>query len=247
MSDEQLTPLDPDIADLIAGARSHDDMPEAMRVRLRSRLGLPAGIVPPGSPASPAAPSAMPSLAHALLKHPLRNALLAFAVGGGVGAGIHARLSRPPAPRTIVVERVVHVPAPVVVAPAPVVPSPALPTPVPPIADSPDVTEAPHVPAAHPGEPLSGDTSLRAEQRVLEMARTALTRGQYGAALEALGNDARRFPHGQLAEERDSLTVQALIGAGRFDDARAHAARFAREHPGSLLGPAVEAAIRTIP
>jgi hypothetical protein len=62
-----------------------------------------------------------------------------------------------------------------------------------------------------------------------------------------LRTHARTFPHGQLAEERDSLTVQALIAKGDFAQARERAAHFHQQHPGSLFGPVVEQALRSIP
>jgi hypothetical protein len=87
------------------------------------------------------------------------------------------------------------------------------------------------------------DDGLAAERALLDVARTGVARGQSAAALD---RHARRFPRGRLTEERDSLRVQCLVQLGRADDARREAAQFHRRHPNSLLGPAVDAAVRAI-
>jgi hypothetical protein len=92
-----------------------------------------------------------------------------------------------------------------------------------------------------------GSTSLRAERAALDVARTALARGQPSAALHSLETHAQRFPRGQLAEERESLAVQALVAQGEFGAARERAVRFGTRFPNSLFRPVIEASIRTIP
>jgi outer membrane protein assembly factor BamD (BamD/ComL family) len=65
--------------------------------------------------------------------------------------------------------------------------------------------------------------------------------------LRALDEHERTFPRGRLVEERQALRVQALVKAGRFDDARRSARRFHDAFPGSFLAPAVDAALLEIP
>jgi hypothetical protein len=91
------------------------------------------------------------------------------------------------------------------------------------------------------------DDDLAAERALLDVARTGVARGQPAAAFDALERHARRFPRGRLTEERDSLRVQCLVQLGRADDARREAAQFHRQHPNSLLGQAVDAAVRAVP
>jgi outer membrane protein assembly factor BamD (BamD/ComL family) len=91
------------------------------------------------------------------------------------------------------------------------------------------------------------DQSLAAERNLIEMARTALARGRIDGALATLHRHARRFAKGQLAEERDSLYVQALVAKGDFAQARERATRFRRQHPSSLFQAAVEQALQSIP
>jgi hypothetical protein len=50
-----------------------------------------------------------------------------------------------------------------------------------------------------------------------------------------------------LGEERDALRVEALVAAHQYEPARAAGARFHAGYPGSMLGPAVDGALGTIP
>jgi outer membrane protein assembly factor BamD (BamD/ComL family) len=99
-------------------------------------------------------------------------------------------------------------------------------------------------------EPNLGDArdrGLAAERKLVEMGRTALARGHTDLAIAALRRHTQAFPNGQLAEERDSLLVQALVAKGEFAQARQRAVRFHRQHPHSLFLPVVDQALRSIP
>jgi hypothetical protein len=102
-------------------------------------------------------------------------------------------------------------------------------------------------PTAAPPKDTSGaadrrDRDLAAERAILEQARTALAQRDSRAALAALLSHARRFPQGRLAELREALWVEALVLAGRPDEARARADRFRARYPHSLfLGAVVQA------
>jgi len=104
---------------------------------------------------------------------------------------------------------------------------------------------APSPPATSTAPP-TGET-LAAERSLLDEASGALRAGDAQAALRDLDLHGQRFPVGVLAEERDAMTVEALVAAGRADDARAAGARFRAAHSGSLLQPTVEDALRSIP
>ena len=88
---------------------------------------------------------------------------------------------------------------------------------------------------------------LSAERTVLERARVALARGRSADALAALREHRRRFRRGSLSEEREALSVVALINLGQWDRARARARNFRRRHPRSMLLPVVEGAMRKLP
>jgi hypothetical protein len=88
---------------------------------------------------------------------------------------------------------------------------------------------------------------LAAEELLLETARTALERRDPMHALEALEHHARRFPRGQLREERESLRIGALVAAGNTSEARARTVEFHRAFPESLQGRALDALLESAP
>lgn len=85
--------------------------------------------------------------------------------------------------------------------------------------------------------------ALAKERALLEVARTALSRGDATAALASLEKHRAQFSDAKLGEERDALLVLALVGAGRVGEAEKAAARFERAHPRSLLLSTVKAAV----
>lgn len=115
-------------------------------------------------------------------------------------------------------------------APAPPLPPAAAPTP-------PAPTPTPHADARR-----SRPSELVAERSLLTRARGAMQSGDTPRALTILQEHARRFPRGQLAEERDALEVVALAHAGDRDRARVRADEFVRHHPNSLFLPSVQQA-----
>lgn len=77
------------------------------------------------------------------------------------------------------------------------------------------------------------------ELRLLRLARAAVAREDFNAALRPIAEHARRFRDGRLAEEREALRVKALAGLGRTDEARRAATAFESRFPRSVLLPAV--------
>lgn len=77
------------------------------------------------------------------------------------------------------------------------------------------------------------------ERSDLDVARAALARGRVDACLEAIDRHARTYGEGHFAEEREVLAVQALMAAGRRDEAVVRAARFRAKYPNSLFNPAL--------
>lgn len=90
------------------------------------------------------------------------------------------------------------------------------------------------------------DGRLGRERASLEVARTAITRGDFDPAASAIARHSREFPDGQLAEEREAMRVQVLVGQRRFDEARAAATRFREQFPRSLLQQSVNSAIAAV-
>ncbi|MFH0900959.1 MAG: hypothetical protein V2A73_10050 [Pseudomonadota bacterium] len=89
--------------------------------------------------------------------------------------------------------------------------------------------------------------SLAAERAILGQARSFLAQGKPMAAIKAAARHAQRFRAGQLTEEREALSIQALIAAGRSEAAIDRANSFRQRFPRSILLPVVEQAISGIP
>ncbi len=85
---------------------------------------------------------------------------------------------------------------------------------------------------------VAGDADLwTAELALLQRAHDAYTRHEFSTAVALVGEHARRFPTGRLAEEREALRVRSLLGSGRSEEARQAAAAFAVRFPRSVLLP----------
>ena len=82
---------------------------------------------------------------------------------------------------------------------------------------------------------------------MLDRARSAITRGKPSEALDILQEHSKRFPNSKLSQERDALTVKALVGSGRHAEARAAGERFRARYPDGLLLDAVTTALSAIP
>jgi outer membrane protein assembly factor BamD (BamD/ComL family) len=93
----------------------------------------------------------------------------------------------------------------------------------------------------------SSAAQLDAERALLDDARHALTHGDAARAVEDLRSHERAYTKPLLGEEHDALLVEALVRAGRYDEARTKADAFRRKTPGSLFMSAVDAAIASIP
>jgi hypothetical protein len=181
----------------------------------------------------------------------------ALLVGAGAGAVLHAALAPP---RVVYVDRPVTIfaPAPPMALPPPsavAVPSASIAPPSPDRA-APSATVArlaqPPV-AASAGDatldagspPKRDDDGLRRERAILDVARTALGRGDAASALDALARHAAEHPAGKLTEEREAMTIQSLVAAGRTSEARERADAFRQRYPRSFFLPSIDASLGT--
>jgi hypothetical protein len=89
--------------------------------------------------------------------------------------------------------------------------------------------------APAPATPAAAVDPLAVEVAMVAEARAADEAGQGSRALAVLDEHDRRFARGVRAPEAAALRVEALCTAGRSDDARGEAARFAVRYPGSPL------------
>lgn len=249
----ELGPLPDSLRELVDAERACPDpsaaAQERVLARLSASLALPSG--PGAAPSAPAPPSPVPTQTGRVLAHVSRRGLATFLVGAAVGASVYGTVQHVSSK---------HAAAPSAVRPAPAVSEPpaaaAIPEPPPSLpsaatpAPAPPVDEVGTAAAASRGAARASDgrdRGLGTERKLVEMARTALTRGQINGALASLDRHARLFPHGQLAEERESLYVQALLAGGDAVRAQKRAEQFHRQFPRSLFGPVVDQALQSIP
>lgn len=237
-------PLPVELEALLACERDAPGPPTDARERVRARLyhtlglAIGAGVAAHASTASGQAAAVKTS---ALGWHALQGKLLAglLAVGGAAAlqvtvAQLVAMKEQTESARSSRALATTQAP------PARVEPAWAPAVPAPPA--TPAGSRAPS-PWSRPSPPRA--STLGRERIMLEEARRRLMQHDAAGALSALERHERRFPGGQLAEERDSLQVRALVGTGRLDLARARAEQFRRRYPQSLFLPAVDAAPTT--
>jgi hypothetical protein len=85
----------------------------------------------------------------------------------------------------------------------------------------------------------SDDNGLAAEVAALDRAREALAGGSVPAALGALDDYQRSFPHGVLGQEAAVLRIEALVKGGNTAAAKALADRFLAANPQSPHAPRI--------
>lgn len=132
--------------------------------------------------------------------------------------------------------------------PGPASPEPGIQQPLSPVPEAGKAKKPPSRKVTSPRRSRpSRDRSLAAERRLLEAARADLAAGDPEAALRSLRRHGGSFASGRLAEERMALQVIALARAGRGEAASRAAARFRSRYPRSILLPAVQRAVGSIP
>jgi hypothetical protein len=211
-------PLSPSVEALLDSVRTLDSEPAELRQRALARARAAVSV-------SVLAPRVRPRFGGLGLK-----LAAAFVVAAAVVSAATIRI------------RAGHKPEPTVLAPKAaehgtlsLAPPQALPTAQPVAADAGPVLDdnAPHsapVVSAHPARERYAQ-----ELKVLQPARAAVARGDFSSALSSIAEHQRRFPDGQLSEEREALRVQALSGLGRTDEATRAAIAFRKRFPGSVL------------
>ena len=222
-----IEPIDPAILDALRRDRQCG-APVDARGRIAARLGL--------SPSTVSVERSVPRPA-AVGKLPYGPIALSLLVGAGVGALLHATFAEPRT-RIVYVERTA---SPVLTSSTQASPPNA------PVPSSDPMTVASAARVAPPPASATVMAQLDAERALLDAARAALVQGDSDTALRALDRHARAYVRPLLREEREALFVQALVRAGRYDEARARADAFRQRSPNSLFLGAVENAIDSIP
>jgi len=248
MSDEnKLEKLDPELEKLLDAERAAVPASAAIE-RVWARVIGVAPLSPGGHGGGGIAAGTSVAGTGWLASHAVGVGLAMVVAGSVTGAGLYVSgaRKRPPPERPVV--HVVSQPSAPAAAPAepPAPPAVVLAAPTPSTATAPPPTSPPsHAPAHAAPSPVP--SSLAVEQLLLDDARRALSSHDADQALALLDEHERRFPQGQLSEEREALGIQALVALGRYDDARTRAVRFRAATPRSLFLPAIETSLGSIP
>jgi outer membrane protein assembly factor BamD (BamD/ComL family) len=96
---------------------------------------------------------------------------------------------------------------------------------------------------AAPQASASAADRAQLESRRVAEARGLLRAGRTAACLVVLNDLMREFPNGVLTQEREALTIEALLGSGERERARSLALEFLRLHPNSPLAASVRRAL----
>jgi hypothetical protein len=223
--------------------------------RMAAKLGIPAGTSTPPSatggrpstseaPGQPATPSLPPPVGGAKLLA-LKGAIgVAVLIAGAIGAwqlmNPHPEIPRSGAPSgTSASERAPAPAAATGLAPAQPAATTFAPTEASPIAPSQALPAAPLAEA-----PPSVKARARSELELIADAEHAL-RSNPRQALLLAAEHARLFPRGELAQEREVLTIEALVRTGQKDRARARLEAFRRTYPSSPHARRLESLFRT--
>jgi hypothetical protein len=221
--------LNPDARRLVNLARMARTPGEADKLRIAERLAVPLAASAAISGATAAAKAAGTKAAGASLFASLGVKVAALvAVGVAATALVVTQLGSHPEPTT---PRPAPGPGPQVV--APVLPS-AEPSPISP-ENLPEVVEpAPSKAVPGPSAPhVAKADELMEEAALLHQAQAAWRAGQSSEALKLASQHAQRFPHSQLANERDVLRVLSLCKLGQQAAAKRVGARLLKTAKGS--------------
>jgi hypothetical protein len=137
-----------------------------------------------------------------------------------------------------------------------------------PLAKPPTISQEAHIvateSATEPLEPIDADIPRRPapagtsrgskgieghplELDILQPSRSAVAQGDFAAALRSITEHERRYPDGQLREEREALRIQALTGLHRTDEVRRAVVAFRERFPHSVLISRMNESVRTTP
>ncbi|MEO6599197.1 MAG: hypothetical protein ABIQ16_04940 [Polyangiaceae bacterium] len=231
---QRRTPSQIDLESLLEHGRSSERLPESVRARALARAH--AFVASPPIHALESITPRIESITPRTGLSLVRGFAAALAVAG-VAALAAAFTLRGPSTHRIA--------AP----PAPSASAPGCPAILPSAQASPGFTAAPESSVFAPPTPpklqrrdrTNGTReSVPTELELLQRAHTAYSAQDFGTALALVSEQARRFPNGTLAEEREALRVRSLAGAGREAEARRAATGFTDHFPRSVLLPQIQ-------
>jgi hypothetical protein len=206
------------------------DVPDEVRVLFRSAA--------PPERLTPAVQAVLSRRVASIGKPVIRGPLwwLPWLLGSAaaVAGGAAYRARRAEAPHHALVKHAATPPAPV----APVVPAAAAPA----LAPAPPPRAEIARPVASPN-PTTGEDGLVVEARLLNEAHQVLA-ADPKKALALARDHSRRYPHGQLAAERELIEIQALMKLGRRREAEARGETLRRTAPNSIYEERLDAILR---
>lgn len=222
MNDLELEPLPDDVLSALQPLAAPPPLPpgvaEGVLLKVKASAGL-AAMASGAAASTSAGVTAAKGGATVLFKV---LPVVTLAVGVGLGVATDRLVLRPSSvERVIIVERAEE---------AAELP-PALPPP-------------PRAPTVAPKKTAPAVDTLGKERVVLDVARSAVSAKNWSQALAAVASHEAQFPAGQLVEERETLAIQALVGAGRKDEARRRVASFVSRFADSPVRASLEAMVR---
>jgi hypothetical protein len=213
-----------------------DDV-QPMSAHARERLAVRLAGITATVAAGAAAPAASSALQRSFWSSRAFTAMVALPVGALMGAAGHAYLTRAPTPAappsTASPPPITRAPESATPSPAALEPAPATPSALKAVAPTPGVKSEASAP------------SLARELSLLERARSTLSEGQPQATLQLLREHQSLYPKSVLQQEREALTIRALLGAGRRSEAQRRAQTFIETYPTSALRGSIERAVGT--
>ena len=96
-------------------------------------------------------------------------------------------------------------------------------------------------------EPVPSARGLAAERALLDVARSALARGEAAEALSAAERHRREYADGALVEEREAIAIKALVALGRKEEAAQRLTNLEKTHPNSIVLRAAKKAVSGAP
>jgi hypothetical protein len=249
----ELQPLDDDILALVKGAKHVAEIDPARRASIlavtAAKIGAGVGGGGDGGGAGASASASAGASAGAGALGKLGVAIALFVAGVGVGVMIDRALiadgGREPSGPVAIAARPVAATTSSSAPPLEAVSAASLPD-APRASNSGATTASASARGAGSGEAPSS-RGLAAERALLDVARSALARGEAGEALAATERHAREYPDGSLLEEREAIAVKALVALGRMDEARTRARALELRFPNGLTVRAVKAAVGEAP
>ncbi len=274
MKSEHLTPLALDMQTLLLDEKAAPPPPADLQAQIGARLAETLGLanlptpdagggeLPTdlGAPQLASANTALSPLA-AIAAKPLLVALAAFGLGTGAGIGgtllatqSDEVVERAPKPAIVSQVRPDAGSSRLLAEPVFDVTPDTLPV-------VPSEHETPKKKSARAREPEKNNTggenagakeggrdeALAAERALIELSRTAITRGDGKTALFHLAKHKVSHRNGRLAEEREALWIQALFIEKSYKKAKARAEKFTATYPKSLFMPVVEQVLAELP